>query len=219
MARDDARHRAAELVKEHGKTYAEQAGIRLQDKPAPLYQLVTLSMLLSVPIRSDVAVAAANELFAAGWRTARKMAESTWQERVDALGRAHYKRYDEGTSTALGKDADLIMERWGGDLRKLREEAHRDPTAIRAGLQRLARIGPIGAEIFCREVQGVWPELRPTFGERALRGAHEAGLPENADELAALVPPEDLPRLAAGLVRRTLGASAGPRPPRAVTHV
>lgn len=42
---------------------------------------------------------------------------------MDALGRAHYKRYDERTSTMLGQAAELPDHRWGGDLRKLRDEA------------------------------------------------------------------------------------------------
>lgn len=29
------------------------------------------------------------------------MLDATWQQRVDALGRAHYVRYDESTATAL----------------------------------------------------------------------------------------------------------------------
>lgn len=192
------------LLDEHGRTFAEDAGIHLRDTPAPLYQLVVLSMLSSAPIRAHVAIDAARELFAAGWRTPRHMADSTWQQRVDALGRGGYRRYDESTSTALGEGAEIILDDWGGDLRKLRADADRDPAAIRERLRRLPRIGPTGAEIFCREAQGIWPELRPSFDKRALDAARAAGLPAKPDELAALVQDDDLPRLASALVRTTL---------------
>jgi hypothetical protein len=192
------------LLDEHGRTFAHEAGIRLRDLPAPLYQLAVLSMLSSAPIRAHVAIAAARELFAAGWRTPARMAESTWQQRVDALGRAGYRRYDESTSTALGEGAGTILKTWHGDLRRLRAEAGRDPAAIRARLRLLPRIGPTGADIFCREAQGIWPELRPSFDRRALDGARAAGLPTTPEELAALVPGGELPRLAAALVRVTL---------------
>lgn len=78
----------AALLRRHGTTYAEQAGIRLTDKPAPLWQLLVLSLLLSARITSDIAVAAAGELFRAGYRTPRTMQQSTWQDRVDALAGA-----------------------------------------------------------------------------------------------------------------------------------
>lgn len=200
----DDRQRAADLMKEHGQTFAAQAGIRLKDTPAPLYQLLVLCVLFSVRIRADMAVDAARELFEAGWRTPDAMAASTWQQRVDALGRAHYKRYDESTATALGDGAEHVKREWRGDLRRLREAADHDGRKIRESLRTVPRIGPVGAEIFCREVQGVWPELRPSLDERALRGARTIGLPADPDRLANLVDGSDLPELAAALVRATL---------------
>ncbi|MCZ9338044.1 endonuclease, partial [Streptomyces sp. TRM76130] len=83
-----------ELVGAHGRTYAEEAGIRLRDTPQPLYRLMVLAHLLSARIRGSVAVATARALREAGLRDPRRMAGATWQERVDALGRGGYRRYD-----------------------------------------------------------------------------------------------------------------------------
>ncbi|MEV7443131.1 endonuclease [Streptomyces sp. NPDC091204] len=195
-----------ELLAEHGRTHAEEAGIRMGNTPMPLYQLLTLCLLFSVRIKADIAVAAAREVYAAGWRTPRAMAASSWQDRVDALGRAHYRRYDEGTATALGESAELVLDRYGGDLRELRSAAHEDPGRIRELLQEVPRIGPVGADIFCRESQGVWPELCPAFDVRARRAAAALGLPRTPERLARLVGSEDLPRLAAALVRAGLSS-------------
>ncbi|WP_372463336.1 endonuclease [Actinospica acidithermotolerans] len=189
---------------ECGETFAHQAGIRLANTPSPLFRLLVLTMLLSVRISTPIAVAAARELSAAGWRTPQAMAGADWQDVVDALGRAHYKRYDESTATALGEDARLLVERWHGDLRRLRAEADGDPRRIRELLQEFRRIGPVGASIFCREAQGVWPELRPCFDRRTLDGAARNRLPRDPERLAALVEPARLPNLAAALVRATL---------------
>jgi endonuclease III len=82
----------AALLDRYGRTYAEDAGIRLADKPAPLYQLLVLATLLSARISSDIATTATRELFAAGYTTPKAMQEASWQQRVDALGRAHYRR-------------------------------------------------------------------------------------------------------------------------------
>lgn len=189
-----------ELLRRYGTTYADEAGIRLRDQPAPLYQLLVLTTLLSVRIKADIAVAAARELFRAGWRTPRKMADSTWQQRVDALGRAHYVRYDESTATSLGEGAQRVLDVHHGDLRRMRA----DVPSLRRSLTEFRRIGPTGAHIFCREVQVVWPELRPYFDDRALRTAGDLGLPTDPKRLAARVAPEDVGRLAAALVRRGL---------------
>ncbi|MFI7355889.1 endonuclease [Streptomyces avidinii] len=196
-----------DLLAERGRTHAEEAGIRMRNTPMPLYQLLTLCLLFSVRVKADIAVAAAREVFAAGWRTPRATAASSWQDRVDALGRAHYRRYDEGTATALGQAADLVLDRYGGDLRRLRSAAGEDPGRIRELLREVPRIGPVGADIFCREAQGVWPELCPAFDRRARRAAAGLGLPRTPEGLARLVSTEEVPRLAAALVRAELSSS------------
>jgi hypothetical protein len=195
---------ARRLLDHAGQTYAEQAGIRLADKPSPLYRLLVLSVLLSTRIRADIAVAAARELADTGCTTPRGTLKTTWQQRVDALGRAHYVRYDESTSTALGDGAQLLVDDYRGDLRRLREEAGGDVPKIRAALERTPRLGPVGSAIFCREAQQVWPELRPFLDVKALTGARRVGLPDNPRALARLVSPDELAGLAAGLVRVTL---------------
>ena len=197
MAQSDIARR---LVQRHGTTYAEEAGIKVGDKPSPLWQLLVLSLLLSARINAGIAVAAARELNRAGYRSPKSMREATWQDRVDALGRGHYRRYDERTATMLGDCADLAIERYGGDLRKLRSAASR-PEDISSLLQEFKGIGPTGAAIFCREVQGAWTDLAPFVDDIAAKGAKRLGLPTSPDRLAALVPDKDVARLVAGCVR------------------
>jgi hypothetical protein len=190
-----------ELLDRHGTTYAEAAGITLRDKPSPLYQLLVLSMLSATRISADTAVSAARELFSAGWRTPERMLASTWQQRVDALGRGGYRRYDESTATQLEKGARHLLETYDGDLRRIRPADHSGVDDLIEALTGFPRIGPAGARIFCREVQDVWPEVAPFFDDRALRSAGRLGLPTDSEELAALVPRARLPELAAALVR------------------
>jgi endonuclease III len=198
-----------ELLSRHGRLYAEDAGIRLGDRPAPLYQLLVLATLLSAPIPADAGIAAARELFAAGYRNPRAMSEAGWQDRVDALGHGHYGRYDERTATMLGDGADLLSSKWHGDLRRLRDEADGDVRGIAAGLTEFPGMGPTGAGIFLREVQDVWPSVAPYVDAKVTSGAHRVRLPADRDTLAGLLAESGQPaRLAAALVRVSLSQRA-----------
>ncbi|MGD1221421.1 endonuclease [Streptomyces krungchingensis] len=187
------------LLGRQQRTYTSQAGIRLRNTPAPLYQTLVLAVLLSARIRADVAVAAANALFDAGMRDARSMARASWQQRVGALGEGGYRRHDERTATMLGHGAELLLQRYGGDLRRLRDEP--DP---KEALLDIPGIGPTGADIFLRAVQGVWPEFAPYVDRKVMDGARRLGLPTSAEKLGTLVTSREMPRLADGLVHAAL---------------
>ena len=198
-----------ELLARHGRLYAEDAGIRLADRPGPLYQLLVLATLLSAPIPAETAVAAARELFAAGYRSPKAMSEASWQHRVDALGRGHYRRYDERTATMLGDGAELLVGKWHGDLRRLRDESDGDVRDITSRLTEFPGMGPVGASIFLREAQDVWPVVSPYVDAKVTSGAHRVRLPGDRESLATLLAGSGEPaRLAAALVRVSLSQRA-----------
>ena len=189
------------LLDEYGTTYAAEAGFTVRDTPAALFRLSCLATLLSARIRAEIAVAAARALADAGWTTVDKLSSSSWEQRVKVINRSGYARYDERTARMLGESADLLHDRWHGDLRRLRDEADRDPGAERRLLKELKGIGDTGVDIFFREVQGEWGELYPFVDRRAADSAARLGLPKDAGKLADLVPRRELPRLVAALVR------------------
>src|SRR5699024_7634314 len=110
-----------------------------------------------------------------------------------------YRRYDERTATRLDDAAALLLDRWKGDLRRLRDEAESDPRRIADLLQTFDGIGPTGANIFLREVQQVWPTVRPFAEARVRQGARAAGLPQDAESLGGLGG-DDVASLASALV-------------------
>lgn len=193
-----------ELLRTSGQTYAAEAGIRLADTPQPLYRTLVLSCLLSARIRASVAVASSRALYEAGMRGPRQMADASWQQRVDALGRGGYRRYDERTATQLGDGARLVLDAWGGDLRRMREKADGDVAALKRLLRQVPGIGPTGADIFLREVQDVWAEFGPYLDPKTLQGAERLGLPQNTSRLMRLAGKEQPGVLAAALVRAAL---------------
>jgi len=198
-----------ELLARHGRLYAEDAGIRLADRPGPLYQLLVLATLLSAPVPADTGVGAARELFAAGYRSPRAMSQASWQDRVDALDRGHYRRYGERTATMLGDSAELLSGKWHGDLRRLRDESGGDAGAIASRLAEFPGMGPAGASIFLREIQDVWPVVAPYVDAKVTSGAHRVRIPADRESLAALLAGSGQPaRLAAALVRVSLSQRA-----------
>ncbi|MFJ9037009.1 endonuclease [Streptomyces sp. NPDC102406] len=200
----DPKNVLRELLREHGLTYAEEAGIHLKDTPQPLYRTLVLASLLSARIRASVAVATARALHDAGLRDPRRMADATWQQRVDALGQGGYRRYDERTATQLGDGARLVLDEWGGDLRTVREQADGDVGALSERLRRVPGLGPTGVDIFLREVQDIWPEYAPYLDAKTMQGAERLGLPKDAAALTRLAGDAPRARVAAALVRAAL---------------
>lgn len=189
------------LLDLHPRTHAEEAGIRVENRPSALFRVLCAALLASARISSDLAIAATRALGEAGWTTPDKLAAASWAERAKVLNEAGYARYDERTSTMLADTADLLLDRYDGDLRGLRERAGRDPGKERKLVQEFKGIGETGADIFCREIQGLWPELYPHAEDRALKAAANLDLAEDADGLARLSDVEQFPRLVAALVR------------------
>jgi hypothetical protein len=163
-----------------GTTYAEETGINVADSPQALYRLLVMSTLLAARINASIAIKAARGMSKAGYRSAERMADAAWRDRVAVLHDAGYTRYQERTASML---------------------AGRDPAAERKLLKQFKGMGDVGVDVFFREVQAVWDELRPFFDERARAGAARLGLPKDPAKLAELVPAADLTRLSAALVR------------------
>jgi hypothetical protein len=190
------------LLARYGQTFSEELGIELKsDTPATLFRWLIASLLLSARINSRIALRAARALADKGWTTPQRMAESTWDERTATLNRSGYARYDESTSRMLGDTVHLLIERYGGDLGRLREAAGCDAARERALLREFKGIGDVGVDIFFREVQLAWDEIYPFADRRALGAASRLGLGDTADALAKHVPRDDFPRLIAALVR------------------
>lgn len=191
------------LLKAAGMTYASEAGITIDDKPMPLFQLLVLCMLASKPIDATTAMRAAKETFRAGLRTPAAVLSSDRRTMISAFGRAHYVRYDESSATRLTDMAEHVRDDYSGDLREIAERSRHDVAAAKRMLKTFKGIGDIGADIYLREVQDAWTWVRPYFDDRATAAAKQLGLPAQPAELGALAPRANS-RLAAALVRVSL---------------
>lgn len=191
------------LLNHAGTTYADEAGIQLDDKPMPLFELLVLCLLASKPIDATVAMRAAREIFSENLRTPHAVLDADRQTMIDAFGRAGYARYDESSATRLVDIATAVRDEYHGDLRGLAQRSGQDVKAAKRLLEQFTGIGDTGADIFLREVQDVWTWVRPYFDNRATAAAADLGLPPDPAELASLAPRTSA-TLAAALVRVSL---------------
>jgi endonuclease III len=191
------------LLKAAGTTYASAAGIRVDDKPMPLFQLLVLCMLASKPIDATTAMRAARELFKAGLRTPKAVLASDRRTMISAFGRAHYVRYDESSATRLTDMAQRVHDEYSGDLREIASRGQQDIGQVKRMLKKFKGIGDTGADIYLREIQDVWTWVRPYFDDRATAAAKQLGLPAEPTKLGALAPRTNA-QLAAALVRVSL---------------
>jgi len=186
-----------------GITYAAEAGIRINDKPMPLFQLLVLCMPASKPIDAATAMPAAREQFKAGLRTPKAVLASERGTMINAFGRAHYVRYDESSATRLTDIAQRVRDEYSGDLRNIAGRSRHDVAEAKRMLKNFNGIGDTGTDICLREVQDVWTWVRPYFDDRATDTAKRLSLPGEPAKLSAPAPRISA-QLAAALVRVSL---------------
>ena len=201
MSEASPRDLAGAVLQLYPRTFSEELGLRSLDTPSGSFRLLVMALLMSARIRASTALDAARALFRRRWTTPSRMADAPWDERARVLNESGYARYDERTSTALGDTAQLIVDRYGGDLRRLRRAADRDPTVERRLLKQCKGIGDVGVDIFFREAQRTWDELYPFADRRVREAARRLRLGDDAEALTRLASGEDFVRLVNGLVR------------------
>lgn len=205
MAKPPADSIVEALLERHRQTYAQELGIDVaKGTPSALFRLLVASILFSARIGAGQAVKAARALTDEGWTTADKLADTSWRERVRVLNRHGYARYDERTAAMLGDACELLLDRYRGDLRRLRAEAGQDPKEERRLLKEVKGLGEVGVDIFFREAQVAWAELFPFVDRRVGQAARRLGLDPDPRALAGDRNPEAFARLVAALVRTGL---------------
>lgn len=179
-----------------GRGFAEEYGFRVTNNPASLFQLLYLSILLARPGDFRRAVDTARALRDQGWDSAGRMARSLDEARVRTLRDGGLRGDLDQLADVLGDLALTVVQRYRGDLRRLRAVAHRDPARERELLTDLPGVDAQVADLFLREVQALWGEVPPIADRRALAAARKLGLGRSATDLAGLAGSGESERLA-----------------------
>ena len=184
---------------EEAETFAEEASIDVaKATPKPLFELLVLSLLLASRIDHELSLRAFASLRRAKLTSVDGLADAEPADVVHALDGDYLRK--ERTTDLLQTCARQVRDDWSGDLRKLREEAGGDVARATELVEAFKGFGPVGAEIFLREVQVAWEDLSPFYGERVKEAAKARHVPSSDAKLAELGDPA---RIGAALIRST----------------
>ncbi|KAF7596348.1 hypothetical protein BBP40_002092 [Aspergillus hancockii] len=150
-----------------------------------LLAMVIDAMLKSRPISHDLTERTINKVIDAGYHDVHKLEGSSWEERTMVLKDGGYNRYREQGATNLGELAELVVEKYDGDLNNLLEEAHHDRDQVRELIKEIKGLGDLGADLFFNNVQSVWPSIAPFVDRRSLETADQVGIGHDLDAIYA----------------------------------
>lgn len=179
-----------------GRGFAEEWGFRVTNNPASLFQLLYLSILLRPRGDYRRAVQTALALRDRGWDSPARMAQSPHDERFRVIRDVSHRRDAREVATTLGDLALTIVQRYRGDLRRLRTQARQDPARERELLKELPGVDDEVVDLFFRDVQTIWREAAPFADRRALTAARRLGLGRSVTELSTLAGSGESERLA-----------------------
>ena len=114
-----------------------------------------------------------------------------WDRLVEVLDSGGYNRYDFSTATNLLGIAKMLKEKYGA-LERLHAESS-SPADLERRLQEFKGVGPVGVNIFLRELRGIWEKAKPQPSPIAVATAQKIGLN-----------PEDVERYESQLIRLNL---------------
>jgi hypothetical protein len=206
----------ADLLARQGGRFAAELGIDVKAGAAARQQWFLAAILYGARISGELAARTYLVFAARGLYTPAAILAQGWDQLVVLLDEGGYARYDFKTATKLLKVMESLQEQYGGSLERLHEGAA-DADDLEGRLRSLAPgLGATTANIFLRELRGVWAKADPPLSPLAQAAAAEltllpAGLsPREALQTleqhwqAQPLPGFDFADLEAALVRRGL---------------
>lgn len=161
--------RASKLVEKVGGTYAGELGIDLsRAEPMEIHKWFLAAILFGARISERIAARTYREFERAGVITPHQILEAGKDKLVRMLDRGGYARYDFKTAAKLLDVSRNLVQQYKGSVNELHRRA-RDVQDLEQRLKNLGKgIGAVTANIFLRELRGIWPKAEPLPGERTI---------------------------------------------------
>lgn len=152
--------------------YSEDLKIDLS-QPSGRFQWFLASILFGTRISEKIASKTYRAFSDAGIDTSEKILSAGWEELVRILDSGGYVRYDYSTATKLMNIMLALKDRYGS-LEVLYQKSS-DTRDLENRLKDFKGIGPVTAQIFLREMRGVW-DINPDVSDKALEMAEWLGI-------------------------------------------
>ncbi|MCW3996036.1 MAG: hypothetical protein NWE98_07820 [Candidatus Bathyarchaeota archaeon] len=155
------------------QSYSEELGLDLY-KPADRFKWFLASILFAKRISASIAKETFLYFEQEELTSPDAILKAGWDRLVEALDSGGYTRYDFSTATNLLGIAKELKEKYG-DLEKLHAEAS-SAADLETRLQEFKGVGPVGVNIFLRELRGIWKKANPKPSPIAIVTAQKIGL-------------------------------------------
>ena len=153
--------------------FAAELGIDLGSSPEERQKWFLAAILYGARISGQLAARTYGVFFSRGIYTPQAILDQGWDNLVQLLDEGGYTRYDYKTATKLLRVMESLKNLYRGSLERMHRVA-RDYDDLEAGIRDLAPgIGPATANIFLRELRGIWDKAAPPLSALAqLAGEH-----------------------------------------------
>ena len=165
-------------------TYAQELNLDLR-RAEDRFKWLLASILFAKRISAEIAKRTFRRFMEEGLDTPERILEAGWDRLVEVLDSGGYVRYDFSTASNLLEAMSRLLRVYGG-LERLHDEAE-GPRDLERRLQSLKGLGPVGVNIFLRELRGIWPKADSRPSEIALKMAGKLGLDDPRPYESALV--------------------------------
>ncbi len=162
------------------QSYSRELGIDL-NKPENRFKWFLASMLFAKRISAYTAKETYLYFEQEELTNPDAILEAGWDRLVEVLDSGGYTRYDFSTATYLLGVSEMLKEKYG-NLERLHEESC-SSFDLERRLQEFKGVGPVGVNIFLRELRGIWEKAKPRPSQMAVETAKRIGLNEKDVEL------------------------------------
>jgi len=155
------------------QSYSEELDLDLT-KSKERFKWFLASLLFAKRISAEIAKKTYRRFEEEEITTPERILKAGWDRLVEVLDSGGYVRYDFSTASNLLTIMGELKEKYG-DLESLHKESS-NPMDLEKRLREFRGVGPVGVNIFLRELRGIWEKAKTKPSKIAIKTAQRIDL-------------------------------------------